>query len=136
MNIDKVYKKIQDNNIKVFPCDLKDIKSVSIETNNKYGIFINYNEIENPDDEFIVTTHEYGHCMTGSTHPLYSPFDIISRHEYRANRRAILDFLPIEKIKEAINYGCKTPYEFSEYLEIPEAFVINAFEHYNAMNLI
>lgn len=136
MNIDKVYKKIQDNNIRVFPCDLKDIKSVSIETNNKYGIFINHNEIESSDDEFLVATHEYGHCMTGSTHPLYSPFDIISRHEYRADRKAILDFLPIEKIKEAITYGCKTPYDFSEYLEVPEAFIIKAFEHYNAMNLI
>ena len=30
MNIDKVYTKIQDNNIKIFPSDLKGIKSVSI----------------------------------------------------------------------------------------------------------
>ena len=74
--------------------------------------------------------------MSGSTHPLNSTFDVISRHEYRADRRAILDFLPIEQIKKAIKHGCKTSFEFSEYLEVPEEFVKKAFEHYNAMELI
>ena len=136
MNIDNVYQKIQDNNIKIFHYGLSGVKSISIETNNKYGIFINHKEIGDSDEEFIVTTHEYGHCMTGSTHCLNSPFDLISRHEYRADRKAVLDFLPIEMIKKAIEHGCMTPYEFAEYLGIPEAFVVKAFEHYNAMNLI
>lgn len=136
MNIDKVYEKIQDNNIILFPYGIKNIKSASIEANNKYGIFINYKEIENSDEEFLVATHEYGHCMTGSTHPPYSSLDIVSKHEYRADRKAILDFLPIEQVKQAIEHGCKTSYEFSDYLDVPEAFIIKAFEHYNAMELI
>lgn len=136
MNIDKVYEKIQDNNIILFPYGIKNIKSASIEANNKYGIFINYKEIENSDEEFLVATHEYGHCMTGSTHPPYSSLDIVSKHEYRADRKALLDFLPIEQVKQAIEHGCKTSYEFSDYLDVPEAFIIKAFEHYNAMELI
>jgi hypothetical protein len=136
MNIDKVYQKIQDNNIEVFNFGLPDIKSVSIETDGMYGIFINHKEIENSDEEFVIATHEYGHCMTGSTHPPYSPFDIISKHEYRADRRAILDFLPIDRIKSAIKDGCHSVYEFSEYLDVPEQFVIKAFQHYTAMDLV
>lgn len=136
IRIENVYKKIHDNDIKIFHRGISGVKSVSIEVNNKYGIFINHNEIENPDEEFLVVAHEYGHCMTGSTHPLYSPFDIIIRHEYKADRRAILDFLPIDKLKEAINYGCKTIFEFSTYLDVPEAFVVKAFKHYTAMDLI
>lgn len=136
MNIDKVYEKIQDNDIEVIHFGLPNIKSVSIEANNKYGIFINHKEIENSDEEFLVATHEYGHCMTGSTHPPYSPLDIISKHEYRADRKAVLDFLPIDRIKAAIKYGCRTVYEFSEYLDMPEQFVLKAFQHYNAMELI
>lgn len=136
MNIEKVYEKIQEDGIKIIPFGLDDIKAVSLEVDNKYGIFMNYQEIIDPDEEFCIAVHEYGHCKSGSTHPLYSPFDVIFRHEYRADRRAVLDFLPIDKLREAINYGCKTPYEFSEYLDVPEAFIIKAFEHYNAMNLI
>ena len=136
MNIDKVYKKIQENDIKVLHFGLPNIKSVSVETNNKYGIFINHKEIKSPDEEFLVATHEYGHCMTGSTHPPYSPLDIISRHEYRAERRAVLDFLPIDKIKSAIKDGCRSVYEFSEYLDVPEQFVLKAFFHYSTMEMI
>lgn len=136
MNNDRVYKKIQENGIKILHFGLQGVKSVTIETDNKYGIFINHKEIEDSDEEFIVATHEYGHCMTGSTHPLYSSLDIISRHEYRADRRAVLDFLPVEQIKSAIKSGCRTTYEFSGYLDMPEQFVIKAFQHYTAMDLI
>ena len=136
MHIDKVYEIIQNNNIKIFHHGLAGVKSVTVETNNKYGIFLNHREIENSDEEFLVATHEYGHCMTGSTHPPYSPLDIISKHEYRADRKAILDFLPIERIKAAIKEGCRSAYEFSVYLDVPEQFVIKAFQHYTAMDLI
>ncbi len=136
MNIDKVYDKIQENDIKIMHFGLPNVKSVSVETDDKYGIFINHDEIKNADEEFLVITHEYGHCMTGSTHPPCSPLDIISKHEYRADRKAVLDFLPIDKIKSAIKDGCSSAYEFSEYLDVPEQFVIKAFRHYAAMDLI
>lgn len=136
MDIDKVYKKIQSNGIELIHFGLPNAKSVSIETDGNYGIFINHKEIENPDEEFMVVTHEYGHCMTGATHPPYSPVDLVSRHEYRADRKAVLDFLPIDRIKSAIKYGCRTAYEFSDYLDVPEPFVLKAFQHYAAMELI
>ena len=136
MNINKVYEKIQDNGIAIMSFGLPNIKSASIETDGRYGIFINYEEIEDSDEEFLVATHEYGHCMTGSTHPPYSPLDIIVKHEYKADRKAVLDFLPSERIREAIEHGCQTAYEFSEYLDVPEQFVIKAFHHYTAMDLI
>ena len=136
MNIDEVYKKIQDNGIEVMHFGLANIKSVSVEADNRYGIFLNHKEIESFDEEFIVAKHEYGHCVTGSTHPPCSPLDIVAKHEYRADRKAVLDFLPIDRIKVAIKYGCRTVYEFSEYLDMPEQFVLKAFQHYNAMELI
>ena len=136
MSLDQVYEKIQNNNIEIFNFGLENIKSVSVEADGRYGIFINHKEIEDSNEEFIVATHEYGHCMTGSTHPPYSPLDIISKHEYRADRKAVLDFLPLDKIKSAIKNGCRSAYEFSEYLDVPEQFVIKAFQHYTAMDLI
>ena len=136
MRIDKIYKKIQDNNIKVFHRGIPGIKSVSVEAEGNYGILINHDEIQTSDEEFLVATHEYGHCMSGSTHPPCSPLDIISKHEYRADRKAVLDFLPLDKIKSAIKNGCRSAYEFSEYLDVPEQFVIKAFQHYTAMDLI
>lgn len=136
MNIDNVYKKINDNGIKVFSYNIPETKAVTIEMNKKYGIFINHDLIKDTDEEFLIATHEYGHCMSGATHKLNSEYDLICQHEYRADRRAVLDFLPIEKLYEAIDQGCQTVYEFAKQLELPEEFVAKAFKHYMAMELI
>lgn len=136
MDLNQVYEKVNKSGIDIFLHDYNCIKAVTIEVDKNYAIFINKNLIEDSDDEFCVLAHEYGHCKSGSTHKLHSKYDLICRHEYRANRKAILDFLPIERIEEAIDYGCKTPYEFSVYLDVPERFVKTAIEHYNAMGLM
>ena len=136
MDIYNVYKKINDIGVKLFFYDIPQVKAATIEINNKYGIFLNYKEIEDADDEFLVLAHEYGHCASGATHKITSKFETISRHEYRADRKSIIDFLPIEKIQQAIRYGCQTKYEFATFLGVPEDFVIKAFKHYTAMNLI
>ena len=136
MGLNEVYKKIEDNNIKIFPFGVDGIKAVTIETDNRYGIFMNKKEIKDVKEEFCVLAHEYGHCASGSTHRLYSPLDLICRHEYKADRKAIIDFVPIDRIKDAIQCGCKTVYEFSDYLDLPEAFVSKALQHYTVMELI
>ena len=136
VDIDKVYQKIENNGIKLFSYDIPDSKAITIEVDNDYGIFIDYNKIDNCDEEFIILSHEYGHCMSGATHKLNSNIDIISRHEYRADRKAIMDFLPIDLLKQAIDYGCKLLYEFADFLDLPEDFIRKAFEHYTAMGLL
>lgn len=136
MDINAVYNKIKNNNILLFSQHMPGIKAATIEIDNNFGIFINYDDIENSDEEFCVVAHEYGHCVSGSTHKLNSKYDLVCRHEYRADRRAILDFLPIEQIKQAIKHGCKYKYEFAEFLNVPEQFIDRAFEHYKAMELI
>lgn len=136
LDISEVYKKISDAGIKLFSYNIPNAKAATIEAGNKYGIFINYNEIEDSDEEFCVAAHEFGHCKSGATHKLNSNFDIIERHEYRADRQSVLEFLPVEMIKNALDKGCIHTYEFAEYLGMPENFVRLAFKHYRAMELI
>lgn len=136
MDLKHIYNKIEENNIKVFPFGIDGIKAVSIETEGKYGVFLNKEEISDLDEEFCVLAHEYGHCKSGSTHKLYSPYDLISRHEYQADRQAILEFLPVDRIKKAVDDGMVSIYEISEYLDIPEKFVAKAIKHYMQMGVI
>lgn len=136
MDLKSVYDKIENNNIKVFKFGISEIKAVTIETDGIYGVFLNHKEIKDSNEEFCVLAHEYGHCASGSTHKLNSNLDIISQHEYRANRRAILDFLPVDRIKSAIQNGCQTLYEISEFVDMPEDFVSKAIQHYTCMGLI
>lgn len=74
--------------------------------------------------------------MSGTTHKLSGKFDLICKCEYKADRKAILEFLPIDDSQKAIEDGCCAAYEFAEYLDIPEDFVTKAVEHYKVMELI
>lgn len=136
MNVLEIYKKIDEENIIVMPCKVPDMKGIAIQAGGKQGIFLNYDEFENSDEEFCVVAHEYGHCVTGTFYGFDTDQTTKQKCEYKADRRAVSIFLPIEKFKEAIDYGCQMPYEFAEYLDLPEKFVIKAYEHYKAMGLL
>ena len=132
----QVYKKIEENDITVLDCKIEGLKGVIIESDGRYGIFINNKEIENSDEEFMVLAHEWGHYATGTLYRFSSDKSYISQCEYRADRKAIVEFLPLERIQEAIKSGCQTVYEFSECLGLPEKFIVKAFNHYKSMGLI
>ena len=135
--LNKVYSKIDDENIKIFNHNIPfKSKAVTIESDDKYGIFVDYDRIDSTDEEFIIMAHEYGHCKSGATHKIGSKYDIIERHEYRADRKSILAFLPVKKLKEAFLRGLTKTYEIAEYLDLPEEFVDKAIEHYKCMDII
>ena len=136
MDLKNVYNKIEEEDISVFSFGIEGVKAVTIEADNKYGVFINRKEILNSDDEFCVLAHEYGHCVSGATHNTHSSFDLVCKHEYRADRRAVLEFLPVEQIKKAIKNGSQNLYEIADYLDMPEQFVEKAIRHYTCMGMI
>ena len=136
MDVLDVYKKLDDEGISVMDCKIPNIKGLSIQSGNKQGVFLNYDEIENADEEFCVVAHEYGHCVAGTFYSNNSDKSYISQCEYKADRKSVLLFLPIEKLNKAIAYGCQMSYEFADFLGMPEKFVVLAFKHYRDMGLI
>ena len=132
----QVYKKIEEENIPVIDCNIGGIKGAIIKSGDKYGIFINHKELEDSDEEFMVLAHEWGHYASGTPHSFSSEKTFISQCEYRADRKSVLEFLPFDRIQNAIKSGCQTAYEFSEFLDLPERFVVMAFKHYRDIGLI
>lgn len=136
-DLKKIQSKIYNKNIRILDCNVPlDTKGISIDLQDKKCIYINRPNIQSLDDEFRVLAHEYGHIESGAMHKLDSGLDLIGRHEYRANRKAVLEFLPVDLLIEAKEKGCKQPYEVAEYLNVPEEFVNLAYEHYKNMEAI
>ena len=125
----ELYDKIEKENIILMETDTISGKAVTIKDENTkdYGIFYE-NNFSDTNEEFCVLAHEYGHCKSGSTHKLYSKFQLIGQHENRANRAAIYEFLPVEKIKDAFKREYFEYWEIAEYLDLPESFIIMAIE--------
>lgn len=78
--------------------------------------------------------HEMGHCMTGSFYNRYSKFDIISRHEYRANKWAIKKLVPEDELIEAFESGIIEIWELAEHFNVTEDFMKKACEFYGYYN--
>lgn len=136
---DKLLKKISDDNIKIFNDDaVAEHRAVTIGdvVNDVYGIFVSDKPFETSDDEFCVLAHEYGHCKSGATHHLSSPLEMIEQHEYRADRAAVHEFLPFDKIKNAFDCGCVELWQLAEFLDMPAEFVKKAVDVYRAEGYI
>lgn len=127
--LSKVYSKICELGVVLIGTN-NDIKAATIEYQDNYGIFLNYNNFINSAEEFRVLSHEYGHCKTGATHKVYSPYQLIEQHEYRANRAAVLEFLPFGKLLDAAENGCTEVWQIAEYLDMPNEFVTLAINVY------
>ena len=111
-------------------------KAATIEVDGIYGIFIDKKQTTNSDEEFSILAQEYGHCKSGATHKLYSSYDLIEKHEYMADRTAILEFLPFEKLQEAFNNGCQFIWQIAEFLNFPDSFIEKAVQVYQRMECI
>ena len=125
-----VYEKIQNEKIEVFTRSMKPCDAATVEVEGEYGIFIDRKKITNKQDEFMALSHEYGHCKSGATHKLYSPYQLIGQHENRANRAAVHEILPYERLINAVNKGNTEVWQLAEYLDMPEQFIKMAIDLY------
>lgn len=132
----KLYQKIEEDGIFLFNTSIPNYKAATLLYEDQYGIFVDYARIDSLRDELSYVAHEYGHCKSGTTHSLLPPLETVSRYEHRANKRAVLEVLPIEDIRSAISDGCREVWEFCEYLDVSQSFFEKAVEIYREMNLI
>ncbi len=127
----ELYDKIEKENIILMETDAINGKAVTIKDENTkdYGVFYE-NNFSDTNEEFCVLAHEYGHCKSDSTHKMCGKFQLIEQHENRANRAAVHEFLPIEKLIDAFKREHFEYWELAEYLDMPEPFIIMAIEIY------
>lgn len=116
-------------NITVFTADCPACGSMSLlsESGSCYIAV----DSETPEKEKLERcAHEIGHCVKGAFYNRYSPFDIISRSEARADNWAVERLVPRDELIEAIKKNNDTIYLLSEYFGVSEQFMIKACKHY------
>ena len=133
--LNELYKKLIDDDVYFFHNSIPNNKSAVIELNSEYGIVVDYSKIDTFADELSVLAHEYGHIKTGSTHRMYSPLELISRHEYRATRYAITMLIPFAALKAALISGICEIWELAEHFEVTEDFIKSAIQTYTDMGV-
>lgn len=84
-------------------------------------------------EETVCKAHELGHCETGSFYNRYSPFDLISKHEYRADAWAIENLIDKSEIEAAFKQGITEIWDLAEHFEVTEDFMRKVCKYYGFM---
>lgn len=127
----ELYEMAEADSITIFCEENSNVKSMSaMASSGNCYIGINPFLLESSADELAVLSHEIGHCATGSFYNVYSPFDIRSKHEHRADKWAIKKLVPKDELTKAIKKGCESSYELSEHFGVPQWFMDKALAFY------
>ena len=127
MRVDELYEYAERENIDVYSVSLPFTQSMSVMDDdlNCY-IGIDYELISSNADEKTKLAHEIGHCMKGAFYNRYSKLDLISKHEYSADKWACENLLPKNEMQKAFESGYVEVWQLAEYFDVTENLVKKA----------
>ncbi|MEG0167730.1 MAG: hypothetical protein RR867_07885 [Ruthenibacterium sp.] len=130
LELSDIYAALDAQQAEIFVYDIGFTSAATIEMNDRYAVFFDPALCRTAAALKLCLAHECGHCATGATHRLASKWDIISRHEYKADRWAIERFLPFDALCDAIQIGYCEAWQLAEYFDVPQIFIEKALCHY------
>lgn len=136
----ELYRELHDQGAFFFERSLpfadEEIKCAVVESGNAFALCMDTSKVETIAEETELIAHECGHIATGAMHKVYSPYDVIGKHERRADKWAVRKLIPRETLEDAVAHGYTEPWEIAEYLGRTEEFVRKAFELYEARSFV
>lgn len=88
------------------------------------------NSINDNSEELVRTAHELGHCKTGAFYNRDSPFNVIEKLEYKADKWATFQLIPPLVLRRAIEQGFTEVWQLAEYFGVTEEFIRRAIYIY------
>lgn len=125
-----MYRDAAAMDVRIFPYDIGFTDAATIEVGGRYAVMIDMTQFRSIRSYKGVLAHELGHCATGCTHKVSSPYDLVARHEYKANRWAVERYLPFEQVQRAVQGGLTEPWQLADYFGLPEEMVRWALIYY------
>ena len=116
--------------VDVIPYDGCPKPGATIRDGSFYAVFLDFTKIKSTRLLRGVCYHELGHVATGALHKVDSPYELVERSEYRANRWAAETFLTEAAFREAFSAGCTELWQLEEYFELPESEIQAALNYW------
>ena len=118
--LSQFYDFCRKNQVAVIPYEGCPAPGATLYDRGKYAIFLDFSQI--PTTRLLrgVCCHEMSHVATGALHKSGSPYELVERSEYRANRHTAQTVLTVSAFREAFAAGYTEPWQLAEYFELPE----------------
>ena len=95
-----------------------------------YAVFLDFTKIRSTRLLRGICCHELGHAATGALHKVDSPYELVERSEYRADRWMAEHFLPAEDFREAFHAGCRELWQLAEWFDLPPEDIEKALRYW------
>lgn len=120
-----------DNQIDVIPYAGCPTPGATIRDGEWYAVFLDFSKIWSMRLMRGVCIHELGHAATGALHKLDSPYELVERSEYRANRWAAEHYITEADFRAAFAEGYTELWQLADFFDLPEEDVKNALTYWS-----
>ena len=77
-----------------------------------------------------VLIQELGHYFSGSYYKTNSPYELIEKMEYKADKKAWEKFFPYEQIKKLMKKGLTTVTQLADYFDVEAPYMARCVNYY------
>lgn len=123
------YKVAAENHVEVVRRPLPIVGSMSTEIDGRCYIGMDSSHAYTYAEEQARIGHELGHCLYGGFYSITMPFDIVERHEVRADHWYIRHAIPKDMLLGLLKQG-RDACEIAELLDTTEEYVRRAYYYY------
>lgn len=128
--ISDFYNYCKGNRVDVIPYFGCPQPAATIRDGQDYAVFLDFSQIRSTRLLRGICCHEMGHAATGALHKLGSPYELVERSEYRANRWIAEHYLTCHAFREAFRDGCTEPWQLAEYFDLPQQDIEKALHYW------
>ena len=130
-----LYSKLSRQGIHFYTWDMGDLCAATLEVGGHFGIFVDPDNIHTEAEALVILAHEGGHASTGATHKVCSPYDLVEKHENKADKWAITQLISAEDLDEAVAEGHTELWDLADHFGVTQDFMRKAVCWYVHGNL-
>lgn len=124
------YDYCEKHDVDIIPYYNAPSEGATIRDGDYYAIFLDIAKIRSTRVLKGVCCHETGHVATGALHKVSSPYELVERSEYRANRWVAQNYLTEQQFREAFAGGYTDPWQLADYFDLPEDVIRTALSYW------
>lgn len=128
--ISDFYDYCKENKVDVIPFIGCPQPGATVRDQSYMAIFLDFSKICSTRLLRGICYHELGHAATGALHKVDSPYELVGRSEYRANRWAAQHYLNEADFRSAFKDGCTELWQLAEYFDLPETDIQKALTYW------
>ncbi len=124
------YEFCREHQVDVIPFPDSPGPGMTMRDGGYYAIFLDFSKIHSTRLLRGVCYHELGHAATGALHKVDSPYELVERSEYRANRWSAQQYLNEEAFRTAFADGYTELWQLADYFDLPEPQISSALTYW------